>query len=31
MKADKGSSVAVWDKNNYKNQASKQISDTDVN
>ena len=31
MKADKGSSVAVWDKNNYKNQASKQLSDTDVN
>ena len=29
-KADKGSCVVVWDKKDYKTQADKQLSDTDV-
>ena len=30
-KANKGSCVVVWDENDYKSKANKQLSDTDVN
>ena len=31
QKAGKGSYVVVWGKNDYKSQADKQLSDTDIN
>ena len=31
LKTDDGSCVVVWDKNDYKSQADKHLSDTDVN